>query len=612
MQLTSFEEAIKPRYAILSHTWGTNELSFQEFQRGVRAKEGFKKIEYARKQAKRDNLQYVWADVCCIDKSNSTELAEAINSMYKWYKDADVCYAYLDDVDVQHFNTDFKNSRWFTRGWTLQELIAPRKVDFYGVNWKPLGSKQTLINDLVRITRINRGGLEGEDLNKISIAQRMSWAANRKTTRLEDEAYCLLGIFNVHMPMMYGQGKAAFIRLQIEILQNNDDQSLFCWGIQPPLRTIHPSKIAMSRRQTRPHMVCVTESCDPGRSENNTLHSMFASSPGCFKHCGGIDKIKNWLGNDIPHPTYSSRELRLTIPILKYEGSLSGRCIAILGCWDKSRQSVIGIIFEWRRGRSARLTEPIGIPLLQTVLDDYWILRSNLGLISFTDEEESPVGAIRVLIDSTSAFAQGYKLNCFFCSHGKQGCNCNAKELEYTPYEEGRRAIFLYHSPQFPPFWVLVGKFVGDFSDVDIYTHTPHLRSRSVLRAGFFTHDDGIRFRQEEGWFNPKIPGDINIFGEDEKNVEKSSQQSWRALHTIKQLSNICTGQDDYVDKGEGSGTYELHQWRRHVKVLDTSSHICLSARLKRRAIPKAENCALEETLIISVSKNPEYGRSKL
>jgi hypothetical protein len=141
---------------------------------------------------------------------------------------------------------------------------------------------------------------------------------------------------------------------------------------------------------------------------------MFASSPGCFRHCGGIDKIENWLGNDIPHPTYSARELRLTIPIVKCKGGLSGRAIAILGCWDKSSQSVIGTVFEWRSaGRTARFTGPIGIPLLQTVLNDYWILRSNLGLISFTDDEESPVGRIRVLIDSTSAFAQGYKLSYF-------------------------------------------------------------------------------------------------------------------------------------------------------------------------------------------------------
>jgi hypothetical protein len=153
---------------------------------------------------------------------------------------------------------------------------------------------------------------------------------------------------------------------------------------------------------------------------------------------------------------------------------------------------------------------------------------------------------------------------------------------------------------------------MGAFSDIDIYTHTPHLRVRAVLRAGFFGHDDGIRFRQEEGRFNPKNPGDVDIFGDDGKNVEKPSQQSWRTSHTIKQLSNICTSQDDYVDKGDGSGTNELHQWRRHVKVLDTSSHIRLSARLKRSAIPEAENCSLEETLIISISKKPEYRRSKL
>jgi hypothetical protein len=194
----------------------------------VQAKLGYRKILYASRQAIADGYRYLWIDTCCIDKSSSTELSEAINSMFQWYQKAGVCYAYVEDVQLENFST----SRWFTRGWTLQELLAPSDVMFFGIGWTRLGTKFDLYGEISKVTGIEWEVLINEDfLRKKSIAQRMSWASKRKTTRLEDAAYCLLGIFGVNMPLLYGEGKNAFIRLQEEILKSSVDQSLFAWSI---------------------------------------------------------------------------------------------------------------------------------------------------------------------------------------------------------------------------------------------------------------------------------------------------------------------------------------------------------------------------------------------
>lgn len=230
------------KYAILSHTWGDDEVTFQDMQGELPVyKKGFSKVERSCKQAKSDGLDYIWIDTCCIDKSSSAELSETINSMYQWYKKAMVCYAYLSDVppseaqDPRDDSSSFRKSRWFTRGWTLQELIAPRLVIFFSESWTSLGTKWQLLTLLSDITSIDSAWLRGgEDaLSIASIAQKMSWAANRTTTRLEDRAYSLLGIFDVNMPLLYGEGQKAFTRLQEEILKQTDDESLFAHQIPP-------------------------------------------------------------------------------------------------------------------------------------------------------------------------------------------------------------------------------------------------------------------------------------------------------------------------------------------------------------------------------------------
>jgi hypothetical protein len=196
------------------------------------AKAGYRKIRFCEKQAAKDGLQFFWVDTCCIDKSNSTELAEAINSMFRWYQDAARCYVYLSDVSVGgsvgddefacRWKTAFKKSRWFTRGWTLQELIAPVLVEFFSVEGERLSDKKLLEQTLHEITGIATQALRGSPLSYFSTDERMSWAAKRQTKREEDAAYSLLGIFNIYMPLIYGEGRQkALSRLLKEIKDDN-------------------------------------------------------------------------------------------------------------------------------------------------------------------------------------------------------------------------------------------------------------------------------------------------------------------------------------------------------------------------------------------------------
>ncbi|KAG9242985.1 heterokaryon incompatibility protein-domain-containing protein, partial [Calycina marina] len=216
-----------PPYAILSHTWGADECTLQAMKDAdIGARAGYPKIKRCCEQAKEDGLDWAWVDTCCIDKTSTTELSEAINSMFRWYRMAKVCYAYLSDVVKIE---DMPHSRWFMRGWTLQELIAPRNIVFYCESWIELGTKETLQKDISYITDIEQSVLLSGLIDKVSIARRMSWASKRETTRLEDRAYSLLRIFDVNMPLLYGEGKRAFTRLQEEIMKHSEDHSLFAW-----------------------------------------------------------------------------------------------------------------------------------------------------------------------------------------------------------------------------------------------------------------------------------------------------------------------------------------------------------------------------------------------
>jgi len=246
-----------PSYAILSHTWGQNheEVHFGEIgTTSAHQKPGYQKIRYLCQQAATDGLRWAWCDTCCIDKSSSAELSESINSMFQWYQKANVCYAYLSDASATEVHEEkvdqMRTSRWFTRGWTLQELIAPEKVVFYGRDWKFLGDKRSLVNYLCGITGVNFGALALPwALPSYSIATRMSWVSSRTTTRTEDQAYCMLGILGVYMPLLYGEGQNAFRRLQEELIKISDDETIFAHS-GPKVLAVCPQEFSFGRDLT--------------------------------------------------------------------------------------------------------------------------------------------------------------------------------------------------------------------------------------------------------------------------------------------------------------------------------------------------------------------------
>lgn len=225
-----------PPYAILSHTWGDDldEVSFADLEKGqdkAKAKAGYIKIRFCGEQARKDSIAYFWVDTCCINKASHVELSEAITSMFRWYRNAVKCYVYMSDVSVQNlqkddrnqflWETSFRKSRWFTRGWTLQELLAPDIVEFFSVEQALLGDKKMLAQQIHEITKIPLTALHGTALSEFSIAERMRWAEMRQTKKKEDQAYCLLGVFDVFMPLIYGEGDHAFIRLQKAISERS-------------------------------------------------------------------------------------------------------------------------------------------------------------------------------------------------------------------------------------------------------------------------------------------------------------------------------------------------------------------------------------------------------
>lgn len=294
----------------------------------TRNRTGFAKIVECCRQARLRGLRYVWVDTCCIDKKDPTELGEAINSMFRWYQHAAECYVYLSDINLasissrelgvemnEPYNKDIKDKgengilrglqerfreilrekdnetthamdrapasrafyeplarcRWFTRGWCLQELIAPLKMEFYDAEWHCLGSKQSLSGILFEITGISPSVLNLHQLDSIPVAVKMAWAARRQTTRVEDRAYCLLGMFNIYMPLLYGEGAHAFRRLQEEIIKRSDDLSIFA-----------PLAIGMD---------------NDGRVAHDLVpRDLFASGPEAFKNIKHIKKSKSQIG----------------------------------------------------------------------------------------------------------------------------------------------------------------------------------------------------------------------------------------------------------------------------------------------------------------------------
>lgn len=325
LQLTLFYEEPFPEYAILSHRWGQEEICFQELEAGIGTnKRGYQKIKAFCNKARERGFSWCWVDTCGIDKTSSAELSEAINSMYKWYENSSVCFAYLSDIqeeiqsDESFQISEFATSCWFSRGWTLQELIAPRSVEFYNSDWIRIGDKRSMATELSSITAIGEGVLLGNTpVRACSVANIMSWASHRVTTRTEDIAYCLLGLFGIHMPLLYGEGAHAFIRLQEEILKQSSDQSLFAWN--PMLvGTVHNSA-----------------------SIDGLLCGILAPSPACFAEARDIIPLPGYWDTE---STLTNRGIRLRMP-LKYD-TITKSFIGILSCVSRSSMQDIAIEFH--------------------------------------------------------------------------------------------------------------------------------------------------------------------------------------------------------------------------------------------------------------------------
>ncbi|KAI4645433.1 uncharacterized protein J4E78_009343 [Alternaria triticimaculans] len=254
-----------PPYAILSHTWGDEEVVFDDVKSsGVQdiatdKKGGWDKIRFCARQAKLHGLEHFWVDTCCIDKANNTELTEAINSMFRWYQNANKCYVYLPDVEGKSsmeegrpssaWKAAFRASRWFTRGWTLQELIAPRSVEFFSRDGTRLGDKESLEQTIHEVTKLPLEALSGREMSKFGFDERFSWAQDRQTTREEDGAYCLLGILGCSLPPIYGEGKEkAMKRLKKEVQGEERLIKIRSW-LSAPDPSINYQK-AHNQRQT--------------------------------------------------------------------------------------------------------------------------------------------------------------------------------------------------------------------------------------------------------------------------------------------------------------------------------------------------------------------------
>jgi hypothetical protein len=242
-----------PKYAILSHTWGAEEVTFRDLIDGTgKSTAGYDKIRFCAQQAATDSLRFFWVDTCCIDKSSSTELQEAINSMFRWYQNAAKCYVYLSDVWTRKrkasdrlsehtWESAFRSSKWFTRGWTLPELLAPGpdSVEFFSHEGDRLGDKRTLEQQIHEITGIPITALRGTPLSQFDVDDRLLWAKNRQTTRKEDKAYSLFGLFDIQISLLYGEGRdKAFKRLREEIDKPLKDKAFkrLCEEIDKPLK----------------------------------------------------------------------------------------------------------------------------------------------------------------------------------------------------------------------------------------------------------------------------------------------------------------------------------------------------------------------------------------
>ncbi|KAI0665702.1 hypothetical protein C8Q78DRAFT_1063627 [Trametes maxima] len=343
-------EDVPGGYAVLSHVWRGTEPTYDDMRAIERNRGTYDdphlcaKVRGCRKLALEHGIPWFWIDAPCIDRRDGAELDEAIRAMYCWYEKAEICFAHLADVKrneaIEVEGSSFRGSVYFTRGWTLQELIAPRRVVFVASDWNALGEKVTLATILEEITGIDRDILTlRRSPRSVSVARRFSWASRRRTRREEDETYCLMGLFDIHMPVLYGEGRSkAFIRLQEEILRTICDHTIFAWGATNDLPDVSEDSVV---------------------SGAGISVSPFAQSPAAFAHSGRMSSVpmdsffstmERWgilpgkgplHGEILPRFVLDQLGLNIHLPVICYG---STPVAAVLACRDDTEpQSYVAL-----------------------------------------------------------------------------------------------------------------------------------------------------------------------------------------------------------------------------------------------------------------------------
>jgi len=337
-----FVEYHQAEYAVLSHTWGPDELTYQDWLyihdqsprrwgwvkiddevQLIKAKGGYNKIIDACKRAVTDGYKWIWLDTICIDKTNLAELSETINSMYQLYRFSDVCYVSLTDVEActperaAAEGSAFRKSRWFTRGWTLQELLAPIEVRFFANDWSYIENRANIKKIVSEITNIPEELLSNSResntfvsavRSRFGIAQRMSWVAGRLTTRPEDMAYSLLGLFGINMPLIYGEGGPnAMLRLQEEVIRRTFDWSVFAWGSRidhTPLTANYPAMETEPNYEVAHNSSFISDSDEVPTTDGRIYMIQYRSSL-CWQ--------ARWFkwSSDVPRLTVNDTSLRI-------------------------------------------------------------------------------------------------------------------------------------------------------------------------------------------------------------------------------------------------------------------------------------------------------------
>lgn len=299
------------RYATLSHRWGQHEPVFRDVEgqaiHDLDPADGFAKLQSFCVAAGERSYLWGWVDTCCIDKDSTMELQRAIGSMFKWYRRSALTIVHL--ADVSNIDTDsLGKSMWFKRGWTLQELLAPHTVLFFTQDWlvyresSSLNHKEdaTIVAELEKATRITSLHLTGFHPGTDDARSKLQWASTRCTTLPEDMAYSLFGIFNIHLPILYGESvEQALARLLGEIISRSGDISVLEWVGEPsPFHSCFPASITSYKTLPCP-------SPDSTLLANSLRSSLQNQLPS-----GVLRRIHDTL-SQLPRPRFSDHRLSL-------------------------------------------------------------------------------------------------------------------------------------------------------------------------------------------------------------------------------------------------------------------------------------------------------------